>query len=167
MQGGPRAGSHQCPHVHQRTTYQRTRYMYQNNAFEDILKSMLIFDNNYDNKRSNVRIQTNTIIGKHHNISKQLVRINFVYVHGKGLVKCCNWACKLTDGCSLKSCVRPHLQKHHLAYTTEKKVNSTACSASVTGYGALNKCVVVYLHLYIRHQTGIKFPRPLHHRDHE
>ena len=22
----------------------------------------------------------------------------------------CNWACKLTDGCSLKRCVRPHLQ---------------------------------------------------------
>ena len=24
--------------------------------------------------------------------------------------KGCNWACKLTDGCSLKSCVWPHLQ---------------------------------------------------------
>ena len=23
--------------------------------------------------------------------------------------KGCNWACKLTDGCSIKSCVRPHL----------------------------------------------------------
>ena len=42
--------------------------------------------------------------------------------------KGCNWTCKLTDGCSLKSCVRPHL----LAYATEI-VNSTACSASVTG----------------------------------
>ena len=42
--------------------------------------------------------------------------------------KSCNWACKLTDCCSLKSCVRPHL----LAYATECKVNSTACSASVT-----------------------------------
>ena len=31
--------------------------------------------------------------------------------------KGCNWACKLTDGCSLKSCVRPHL----LAYATEIK----------------------------------------------
>ena len=39
----------------------------------------------------------------------------------------CNWVCKLTDGCTLKSCVRPHL-----SYATEK-VNSTACSASVTG----------------------------------
>ena len=29
--------------------------------------------------------------------------------------KGCNWACKLTDGCSPKSCVRPHLQ----AYATE------------------------------------------------
>ena len=29
----------------------------------------------------------------------------------------CKWACKLTDGCSLKSCVRPHL----LAYATEIK----------------------------------------------
>ena len=28
-----------------------------------------------------------------------------------------DWACKLTDGCSLKSCVRPHL----LAYATEIK----------------------------------------------
>ena len=45
----------------------------------------------------------------------------------------CNWACKLTDGCSLKSCVRPHLQWHHLAYAIDIKVNSTACSASVTG----------------------------------
>ena len=42
--------------------------------------------------------------------------------------KGCNWACKLTDGCSLKSCVRPHL----LAYATEIRVNSTAISASVT-----------------------------------
>ena len=41
----------------------------------------------------------------------------------------CNWACKLTDGCNLKGCVRPHL----LAYATEIKVNSTARSASVTG----------------------------------
>ena len=24
--------------------------------------------------------------------------------------KGCNWACKVTDGCNLKSCVRPHLQ---------------------------------------------------------
>ena len=31
--------------------------------------------------------------------------------------KGCNWACKLTDGCSLKSCARPHL----LAYATEIK----------------------------------------------
>ena len=31
--------------------------------------------------------------------------------------KGCNWACKLTDGCSLKSCVRPHL----LVYATEIK----------------------------------------------
>ena len=31
--------------------------------------------------------------------------------------KGCNWACKLTDGCSLQSCVRPHL----LAYATEMK----------------------------------------------
>ena len=31
--------------------------------------------------------------------------------------KDCNWACKLNDGCSLKSCVRPHL----LAYATEIK----------------------------------------------
>ena len=31
--------------------------------------------------------------------------------------KGCNWACKLTDGCSLKSCVRPHLQ----AYAREMK----------------------------------------------
>ena len=30
--------------------------------------------------------------------------------------KGCNWACKLTDGCSLTSCVRPHL----LIYATEK-----------------------------------------------
>ena len=40
--------------------------------------------------------------------------------------KGCNWACKLTDGCSLKSCVRPHA----------KEIKSTqlhACSASVTG----------------------------------
>ena len=29
--------------------------------------------------------------------------------------KGCNWACKLNDGCSLKSCVWPHL----LAYATE------------------------------------------------
>ena len=44
-----------------------------------------------------------------------------------------NWACKLTDGSSLISCVWPHLQWHHLVYATEIKVNSTACSASVTG----------------------------------
>ena len=31
--------------------------------------------------------------------------------------KGCNWACKLTDGCSLKSCIRPHF----LAYATEIK----------------------------------------------
>ena len=43
--------------------------------------------------------------------------------------KSCNWECKLTDGCSLKSCIRPHLP----AYATEIKVDSTACSASVTG----------------------------------
>ena len=47
--------------------------------------------------------------------------------------KGCHCACKLTDGCSLKSCVRPHLQWHHLAYATEIKVNSPACSAYVTG----------------------------------
>ena len=35
--------------------------------------------------------------------------------------KGCNWACKLIDGCSLQSCVRPHLQWHHLAYVTEIK----------------------------------------------
>ena len=29
-------------------------------------------------------------------------------------------ACKLIDGCSL-SCVRPHLQWHHMAYATEIK----------------------------------------------
>ena len=39
--------------------------------------------------------------------------------------KGCNWACKLTDGCSLKSCVRPHL----LAYATE--VNSTQLHAAL------------------------------------
>ena len=42
--------------------------------------------------------------------------------------KGCNWACKLTDCCSLKGCVRPHL----LAYAAEIKVNSTASSTSVT-----------------------------------
>ena len=42
-------------------------------------------------------------------------------------LKGCNWACKLTDGCSPKNCVWPHL----LAYATE--IKSTACSASVTG----------------------------------
>ena len=41
-------------------------------------------------------------------------------------IKAVTGACKLIDGCSLKSCVRPHLQWHHLAYATEIKVNSTA-----------------------------------------
>ena len=34
-------------------------------------------------------------------------------------IKAVTGACKLIDGCSLKSCVRPHLQWHHLAYATE------------------------------------------------
>ena len=38
--------------------------------------------------------------------------------------KGCNWACKLTDGCNLKSCVRPHL----LAYAT--KIKSTHLHAA-------------------------------------
>ena len=41
-------------------------------------------------------------------------------------IKAVTRACKLIDGCSLKSCVRPHLQWHHLAYAAEIKVNSTA-----------------------------------------
>ena len=49
--------------------------------------------------------------------------------------KGCNWACKLTDGCSPKSCVWPHLQWHHLAYATEIKSTqlhaAPLCSASV------------------------------------
>ena len=37
-------------------------------------------------------------------------------------IKAVTVACKLIDGCSLKS-IRPHLQWHHLAYATEIKVN--------------------------------------------
>ena len=44
--------------------------------------------------------------------------------------KGCNWARKLTDGCSLKSCVRPHL----LAYATEiKSTQLHAVTAWVEG----------------------------------
>ena len=42
--------------------------------------------------------------------------------------KGCKWACKLTDGWNLKSCVQPHLQWHHLAYHTE--ITSTQLHAA-------------------------------------
>ena len=34
-------------------------------------------------------------------------------------IKAVTGACKLIDGCSIKSCVRPHLQLHLLAYALE------------------------------------------------
>ena len=43
--------------------------------------------------------------------------------------KGCNWACKLTDGCSLKT-----VFGHTFWHMPRKKVNLTACSASVTGF---------------------------------
>ena len=60
--------------------------------------------------------------------------------------KGCNWACKLTDGCSLKSCVRPHL----LAYATEIKSTQLHAVPLWMGWGALNKCVV-HLHSLLHH----------------
>ena len=55
----------------------------------------------------------------------------------------CNWACKLTDGCSLKSCVRPHLQ----AYMKKKsQLNCMQCLRDwVKGY-SIN---VSYIYIYI------------------
>ena len=66
--------------------------------------------------------------------------------------KGCNWACKLTDGCSLKSCVRPHLQ----AYATEIKSTQLHAAPLWLGLGVLNKCVVhLHLHLFYLHSLPL------------
>ena len=72
--------------------------------------------------------------------------------------KGCKWACKLTDGCSLHSCVRPHLP----AYATE--INSTQLHAKyikntlLTPSGFTNNSLIdSILQIYFYHSS--KIPR--------
>ena len=57
--------------------------------------------------------------------------------------KGCNWACKLADGCSLKSCARPHL----LAYATEK--SQLNCMQRLCDWVKGCSITVSYIHIYI------------------
>ena len=67
-------------------------------------------------------------------------------------IKAVTGACMLIDGCSLKGCVRPHLQWHNLAYATEIKVNSTAWLYR----GPSRKIVTITFHYITLHYTCIR-----------
>ena len=57
--------------------------------------------------------------------------------------KGCNWACKLTDGCSLKSCVLPNL----LAYATEK--SQLKCMQRLCEWVKGHSISVSYIYIYL------------------
>ena len=68
--------------------------------------------------------------------------LNYLFGTRTAEHKGCNWACKLTDGCSLKSCV--------LANATEMKVNTTACSTSMTGLRVVSNLQTPTAHYIIQ-----------------